>query len=380
MRNSKIFRTLMALAVVGALAACSSADADEGASEEVACEDVQSELSAADDALEEAESRLEEVDGGPDESEAEDDVDEAQARVEELSERSLECDTGTTSTTTTECTTWALQEADNSGNRVFANGVPSIGAATTPEEATAAAHTWLSMVRTDPDLFAGTAQYLLDEDVDPGSLFDAEGCATQEAEVLLGEMETALALSIITPSEAPANGTNSGVDPATGEMVGAENSGISGDRKAILIELPDGTKVWVMARCGNPVVIGPPPLPPGPTDNPPPPPPPPPTTTTTKPPTTEDCQQNGTGPNCPFPPVQQPPQDNDTSGVDTGPTPGAPVSEPPPAERPSGDPNGGSGDGGAPPPTGPTDDSDADEVTEAPPPGEDPCPFGPGNC
>lgn len=162
----------------------------------------------------------------------------------------------------------------------------------------------------------------------------------------------------------------------------------------------------VLAMCGNPWKLPPetppapptgappvtaPPVSPPPGTGPPPtappvttgPPPTVPPTTTTKPPTDFDCQQNGTGDDCPFPDVQQPPQENDTAednGVNTGPTPNAPEEEPPPAERPSGDPDGGSGDGGAPPPTGPTDDSDADQVTEPPPDGEDQCPLGPGNC
>lgn len=42
---------------------------------------------------------------------------------------------------------------------------------------------------------------------------------------------------------------------------------------------------------------------------------------------------------------------------------GAPATEPPPAERPQDHPQGGSGSGGAPAPTGPTDNSDAGQVT-----------------
>lgn len=41
--------------------------------------------------------------------------------------------------------------------------------------------------------------------------------------------------------------------------------GISGDRTAILVELPNG-KFWVMSRCGNPVYIKKPKLPEGDTD------------------------------------------------------------------------------------------------------------------
>ncbi|TAH33762.1 hypothetical protein EYC59_04535 [Candidatus Saccharibacteria bacterium] len=37
--------------------------------------------------------------------------------------------------------------------------------------------------------------------------------------------------------------------------------GIDGNRKAVAITLPDGSVVWVMGRCGNPVVLGTSPVP-----------------------------------------------------------------------------------------------------------------------
>jgi hypothetical protein len=96
-------------------------------------------------------------------------------------------------------------------------------------------------------------------------------------------------------------------------------------------------------------------------------------------------------PDKPPPPKEQPPKqpqpkekgdyehDTDRAGADESPakdevknnpqsaTSGAPTSEPPPAERPQGDPNGGSGDGGAPPPTLPDDNSDAGQTTSPSP-------------
>jgi len=76
--------------------------------------------------------------------------------------------------------------------------------------------------------------------------------------------------------EAPANGTNSGMDP-NGTYGISATPGIYGDRRAIEITMPDGSKGWIMFRCGNPVFMGTPNLPHVPTDNPPPP------TTTTPP-------------------------------------------------------------------------------------------------
>lgn len=295
----------------------------------------------------------------------------------------------TTSTTApavkdVKCTTWHLKELDHTGNRVASQGLPAIADATTPEEARAAADKWLDMIRTDPQVLTGNAQVVLHKEVDATALFGKDGCATPAAEVLESEMVATLALSHIQPQEAPATGYNSGVNPATGQMVAAANPGVTGDRRAILIEMPDGTKIWVMARCINPVLEGPPPLPPGDTDNPPsenpppgnPPPPPPPGHVTVcrfsdgkivtiqegefnsslysynlndyrcrptpppPPPPPPECPP-GThreGNECPHdsvngnpdPPTdtRQPPQDNTTSGVNTGRTPGAPADPP----------------------------------------------------
>lgn len=271
--------------------------------------------------------------------------------------------------------TWLIVQVDheqNNRHRFYDAGLREIYEADTDEEAREAAHTWLGLVRRDPEYFAGGAvSYFLHRQVDPATLVDAEGkCASALAEQLLAELETQFALSRITPSEAPENGYNSGVND--GNVVGASNPGISGDRTAVLIESPTGDKVWIMARCGNPVTEGTPPVPPGDTDEPPPtttttvpddtttsttaPPTTTttvPTTTTTKPPTSWDCQQNGTGPNCPFPPVQQPPQHNPDQPV--GPTPGAPPAPhvpppgpPPVVDTPAPPPNDGGYDSGSP--------------------------------
>ncbi|MDZ7744687.1 MAG: hypothetical protein U5K77_02925 [Candidatus Saccharibacteria bacterium] len=181
----------------------------------------------------------------------------------------------TTTTTEAECPTWELEQRsslDAEGNethRIAPEEIEAIRTASNEEEARIGAHDWVQWIRTDPELLAGNLMLFLDREVDPNSLFDEEGCATQEAEVLISELETAIAMSAVRPDEAPAEGFNSGVDEH-GNVVVSADPGVRGDRTAILIELPNGKKIWVMSRCGNPVTTAKPPLPEGPTDNPPP--------------------------------------------------------------------------------------------------------------
>ncbi len=204
--------------------------------------------------------------------------------------------TSTTGSTTTvpptpdsEClNSWGRSDSDKAGNRWIAEGIPAIKAAKTPEEARAAAGEWARMIRKDPVLLAGGIRYILHQEVKAEELFDDNGCATAKAVDLVAEMEMALALSSMKPEEAPATGYNSGADPNGGGIHVADNPGIQGDRTSVRIDLADGTTIWVMARCGNPVTMSPPTgVPKGPTDNNPPETPPPgESTTTTTPGTT----------------------------------------------------------------------------------------------
>lgn len=97
------------------------------------------------------------------------------------------------------------------------------------------------------------------------------GCLSKEGQRLYDQLDGAYHMEGMTFAlgEAPANGTNSGVN-ADGTYGVDASSGIGGDRKAIEITLPDGSKTWIMVRCGNPVFQGKPNLPTVPTDNPPP--------------------------------------------------------------------------------------------------------------
>ncbi len=259
-------------------------------------------------------------------------------------------------------TSWEIHDLNNAGNRLFADGIPKIWTAETDDQAREAMDDVMSAAQADPEIFAGFIKATIGEDIDPTTLADAERkCATPLAQQKTTQVVTYLAQSRMSPDQAPANGLNSGANAATGEVTQAYQPGISGDRKAIRIVGPDGKEFWVMARCGNIVVLTPI-FPPGPTEEQ----ETPPTTTTIpntptttvpgpKPPTDFEYQQNQT-------PARQNPQNNTTSGVPVGPTPGAPSVAPPPAGRPEGDPNGGSGDGGA-TPEGPVDHTHGGDET-----------------
>lgn len=100
----------------------------------------------------------------------------------------------------------------------------------------------------------------------------ADGCLSPEGIKLHNQLEGALNVGGMTfeEAEAPENAFNSGV--GDGGMYGVSStSGIYGDRKAIKVTMKDGSVVYIMIRCGNPVFPGKPNLPDVPTDNPPPP-------------------------------------------------------------------------------------------------------------
>jgi len=164
-------------------------------------------------------------------------------------------------------TTWQMVKGNYANNRWFGEGIAAIRHAKTKAQAEEAAYIWMDKVKRDPILLIGAAKYFFpNKKITKAQLVDEEGHATDKAVQLTAQLQIALAQSRISPALAPKNGTNSGV--AGGQVVGATYGGITGDRTAILIVLPSGKKIWVMARCGNPVVMGPPPVPRGPTDQP----------------------------------------------------------------------------------------------------------------
>lgn len=145
-------------------------------------------------------------------------------------------------------------------------------------------------------------------------------CLSEEGQRLHAQFEGALKATgtSVAIGEAPENGYNSGVNDG---VFGVDaNPGVRGDRTAVMITMKDGSKVYIMVRCGNPVYPGKPNLPEVPTDNPPPPttpptnpPPPPPPTNEPKDPSEDPYPRGnapvGGGPNAdPGPGTYIPPQ------------------------------------------------------------------------
>jgi hypothetical protein len=155
-------------------------------------------------------------------------------------------------------TSWPMTTTTPANGSWVRNGVKAIQDAKTPADARKAASAWLDKVRANSGTLAGAAQYLLHENVAPSALVTSKGCATPAAQQIYWQLQGAIRLSAVVTSTAPANGYNSGT--ANGVVVASVRSGISGNLKAIKITLPDGKVIWVMARCGNAVTQGPPPV------------------------------------------------------------------------------------------------------------------------
>jgi hypothetical protein len=166
---------------------------------------------------------------------------------------------------------WPMVTSDYENNRWASDGIPEIQEAFDAgdtKKAVEAVHAWLEVVRTDATLLKGAVKYYLHQDVARDSLINGQGCASEEAIDLMVQLDLSVAnAKSIIPEAAPANGYNSGVND--GVVIGDTAPGIGGNRAAVKITLQDGTEIWIMARCGNVVTMGPPPVPPGTTDNPP---------------------------------------------------------------------------------------------------------------
>ncbi len=164
--------------------------------------------------------------------------------------------------------TWPMATSVHLKNRWFAEGIASIFDAKTNADAVAAAPDFTEKVSQEASLLVGAAKAFHLPDVDVATLTDSKGCATDATVKLKIALDVARATArSITLSEAPVNGTNTGVE--NGQVVSDPGGTISGNRKAIQIVLADGSTIWIMARCGNIVTSGPPIFPPGKTDNPP---------------------------------------------------------------------------------------------------------------
>lgn len=219
--------------------------------------------------------------------------------------------------------TWRMKESTPE-NGDWVTEVPSIKSAQTKAEARAAANDWVDLVKRHPETLKGAAAFILDKKVDANALVSDEGCATNRADDLVTEIKVALAASLITPDQAPVDGRNSGTDPQTGEVYAYNFVGVDGDRKAIKVVLPNGQTVWIMYRCGNPVVTTPPPVHQGCKEgcNPPPP--------------RDNCKDHPTTPECltPKDPSQDPMNNPDVPDQVKGPGTTPPNGNPGPATQP----------------------------------------------
>ena len=194
--------------------------------------------------------------------------------------------------------TWEMPGVDHGDrNRWFAEGITDIKDAETEDDARKALDVWLNGnmdrddlapqakhpgVKSDSKLFAAAynamkASIFSNNDLPDLKAADLEVtkagkvCASETAVAAVATMEAELALARVEVGEAPADGLNTGTDE-NGDVTVAEEAGVSGDRKALVIVKigADGKKctVAIMGRCGQLVVEEDcaPDLPKGPTD------------------------------------------------------------------------------------------------------------------
>jgi len=93
-------------------------------------------------------------------------------------------------------------------------------------------------------------------------------CLSEAGQQVHHDLAVLMKASGVQFGDAPSNAYNSGVNNE-GLPVIDTAPGISGEKKALKVKLPDGSMVIILVRCGNPVFPSPPQgVPPGPTDNP----------------------------------------------------------------------------------------------------------------
>ncbi len=197
----------------------------------------------------------------------------AQARVDRAkAAQSKACEAGATSTATSTpsatatpstsasptvvCNNWAWAPDKRTDFSWITGGLQSIKDAKTDVDAAKAVSEWMGKVQLDPVLLQGAIKLILDKDVALTDLGN-DSCANDQAKQYTIQMYMLLGQARITPDEAPANGVNSGV--ANGSVYSSGNPTISGDRKAVKVEIyVDGKLVktfWVLGRCGNGVTV-----------------------------------------------------------------------------------------------------------------------------
>lgn len=277
-RSSWAATGLLAVSLAAGLSACSFPSASP-ASAAMSCEQATHDLANANSALAAAQALQPEA-GTPDEKKKTDKVAAAQADVDRLTAvKSKACEVGATSTATSTASatsastptptaiscpeTWPVKVLNHDQFRLVAEGIPSIKAAKTPAEAAKALLDYIDLVKSDPGVLAGVIKTSLHEDVLSDALVSGD-CMSPAAKVYVARLFMTAGASQVEPSNAPANGVNTGVQ--NGQVVSAVAPGVHGDTTAIKVTQPDGTQYWVLYRCGNIVAIIPI-FTPGPTDN-----------------------------------------------------------------------------------------------------------------
>lgn len=261
----------IALTLAG-VAACSSSTHSSNTATNVPCGQVATALVSAQNQLNAANATLSKDKGTPGEADAQKAVTNAINAVNALQAKqdSPACSSSSSSATptpspsatnvnATACSTWKVITTTPDNGNWLKDGDALIQAATTPADALKAADHWLQAIKVYPGELNGASLYFLDKSVPVSSLMDKQNCATQAAADLVQEMETYFVFHPPVISQAPVNANNSGT--SNGTVVANPTPGINGNRKAIAIVGKDGKIVYIMARCGNVVTVGPPPVP-----------------------------------------------------------------------------------------------------------------------
>lgn len=269
---------LAVLLGLAALTACSPQGSGALDASTVSCEQVVSELETATASLKESTESLEDVQNTPASMTIEDEVETAQANVAALEERSQECseggdDSAESASTDDSCeATYTQVASNNENNRVIGDFSVRYAKVTAEADNLSDAQRTVLLEESGKDAFVlavWTHAFGLYEDPKQWEELVDGDCLSSEGVKLHNQLEGVLSASGTTfeEAEAPANGFNSGVHDGVYGV--ASDQGVNGDRKAIKVTLKDGTVVYIMVRCGNPVFPGKPGLPEVPTDNPP---------------------------------------------------------------------------------------------------------------
>lgn len=127
-------------------------------------------------------------------------------------------------------------------------------------DARAAANDWVDHVKTVLPEWQYAIQLTTHEVVSAGDLEDS-GCATTVAADYVTQVKDVLAKSKVTAGQVPSNAYTTGYE--NGRIVRNATPGITGDRTALIITLPDGTVIYIQAPCGNAASVERPELPVG---------------------------------------------------------------------------------------------------------------------